>query len=424
MMKIKPKEYMTRRLILFMGAMVLANIGSHMYEPLLPLYLKDLNASVVDIGWFFTIAQIIPLTMQILGGWVSDRLGRLRSVAIGSFIGMFAYIPLIFAPSWQWALLGEGMGGITRSLIAPSFMAFIAEESTETNRARVYGFSETLFMIVAVVGPPLGGWLAEGFGFRIMLTVSFLTYTLATIIRIAMARTAIRNSEEFAEKLTVKGLQLNLKIMIVMLLAGGLFTWILISDGIRDITWTLSFNLMPLYLEEIGDLSLQQIGWLNSIFGLFIMLLTIPSGWLSDKKGERYSIAAGFLFQAIAFFVFIRVNSVVGFYAAAGILGMGFGLMMPAFSSLTSKMVPEKQRGTAFGLLSTSLGIISLPAPAIGAQMWDKVNPQFPFRITAWLSLIAVIPVWLKFKNPEKELLQFEQRLESVGFTNNKQGDL
>ncbi len=339
-----------------MGAMVLANIGAHMYEPLLPLYLKDLNASVVDIGWFFTIAQIIPLTMQILGGWVSDRLGRLRSVAIGSFIGMFAYIPLIFAPTWQWALLGEGLGGITRSLIAPSFMAFIAEESTETNRARVYGFSETLFMIVAVVGPPLGGWLAEGFGFRIMLTVSFLTYTLATIIRIAMARSAIRNSEEAAEKLTVKGLQVNLKIMIVMLLAGGLFTWILISDGIRDITWTLSFNLMPLYLEEIGDLSLQQIGWLNSIFGLFMMLLTIPSGWLSDKKGERFSIAAGFLFQAIAFFVFIRVNSVAGFYAAAGILGMGFGLMMPAFSSLTSKMVPEKQRGTAFGTLKHQPG--------------------------------------------------------------------
>ncbi|MFN2158682.1 MAG: MFS transporter [Anaerolineales bacterium] len=421
MIKIKPNEYMTRRLMVFMSAMVLANIGGHMYEPLLPLYLKDLDASVVEIGWFFTIAQIIPLTMQILGGWASDRLGRLRSVAIGSFVGVFAYIPLIFAPSWEWALLGEGLGAITRSLIGPSFMAFIAEESTETNRARVYGFSETLFMVVAVIGPPLGGLLAEGFGFRIMLSVSFLLYILATIIRIAMARSAVRNSEETAEKLTVRGLLVNLRIMVIMLLTGGLFTWILISDGIRDITWTLSFNLMPLYLDEIGGLSLQQIGWLNSIFGLFMMLLTIPSGWLSDKKGERYSIVAGFLFQAIAFFVFVRVSGLIGFYAAAGILGMGFGLMMPAFNSLTSKVVPEKQRGTAFGLLSTSLGIMSLPAPAIGAQLWDKVNPQLPFRITAWLSLFAVIPVWLKFKSPEKEKKRFEEKMESARITNKKQ---
>ena len=386
-----------------MSAMILANIGGHMYEPLLPLYLKDLGASVVDIGWFFTIALIIPLTMQILGGWVSDNLGRLRSVAIGSLFGMLGYVGLIFAPTWQWALIGEGLGAVTRSLIAPSYLAFIAEESTEGNRARVYGFTETLFMIVAVVGPPLGGFLADNYGFRLMLFVSFGLYTLATIVRIWMARSASRDIESNPSKLTLPGLRKDLGIMLGLLLAGGIFTWILLSDGIRDITWTLSFNLMPLYLEEIGGLSLQQIGWLQGLFGLFMMLLTIPSGWLSDKKGERYSIVAGFLFQALAFFVFVRVASLTGFYVAAAILGMGFGLMIPAFDSLTSKVVPEKQRGTAFGLLSTSLGIISLPAPAIGAQLWERFNPQLPFRLTAWLSLLAIIPVWLKFKTPPAE---------------------
>ncbi len=392
-----------KRLTLFMSAMILANIGGHMYEPLLPLYLKDLGASVVDIGWFFTIALIIPLTMQILGGWVSDNLGRLRSVAIGSLFGMLGYVGLIFAPTWQFALIGEGLGAVTRSLIAPSYLAFIAEELTEGNRARVYGFTETLFMIVAVVGPPLGGFLADNYGFRLMLLVSFGLYTLATIVRIWMARTASRDIESNPSKLTLPGLRKDLGIMLGLLLAGGIFTWILISDGIRDITWTLSFNLMPLYLEEIGGLSLQQIGWLQGLFGLFMMLLTIPSGWLSDKKGERYSIVAGFLFQALAFFVFVRVASLTGFYAAAALLGMGFGLMIPAFDSLTSKVVPEKQRGTAFGLLSTSLGIISLPAPAIGAQLWERFNPQLPFRLTAWLSLLAIIPVWLKFKSPPEE---------------------
>jgi len=392
-----------KRLTLFMSAMILANIGGHMYEPLLPLYLKELGASVVDIGWFFTIAQIIPLTMQILGGWVSDNLGRLRSVAIGSLFGMLGYIGLIFAPTWQWALIGEGLGAVTRSLIAPSYLAFIAEASLESNRARVYGLTETLFMIVAVVGPPLGGFLADNYGFRAMLFVSFGLYTLATIARIWMARTAGRDVESNPSKLTLPGLRKDLGIMLGLMVAGGIFTWILISDGIRDITWTLSFNLMPLYLEEIGGLSLQQIGWLQGLFGLFMMLLTIPSGWLSDKKGERYSIVSGFLFQALAFFVFVRVASLTGFYAAAALLGIGFGLMIPAFDSLTSKVVPEKQRGTAFGLLSTSLGIVSLPAPAIGAQLWERFNPQLPFRLTAWLSLLAVIPVWLKFKSPPAE---------------------
>jgi hypothetical protein len=55
-------------------------------------------------------------------------------------------------------------------------------------------------------------------------------------------------------------------------------------------------------------------------------------------------------------------------------------------------------RGTAFGLFHTSLGVVSLPAPWIGAQLWERVNPRFPFNLTAWISLLTVVPVWLKFK--------------------------
>jgi len=57
---------------MFMLTMVLANVAGHMYEPLLPLYLKSLNANVVQVGLFFTLSQIIPLALQILGGWISD----------------------------------------------------------------------------------------------------------------------------------------------------------------------------------------------------------------------------------------------------------------------------------------------------------------------------------------------------------------
>jgi hypothetical protein len=57
-------------------------------------------------------------------------------------------------------------------------------------------------------------------------------------------------------------------------------------------------------------------------------------------------------------------------------------------------------RGTAFGLFSTSLGVISLPSPWIGAQLWDRVNPQFPFMLTAIVLLLSVIPIWIKFKLP------------------------
>ena len=65
---VKTEPYITKTLLLFLLAMILANIGGEMYGMLLPLYLKELNATVVQIGLFFTISQVIPLVVQILGG--------------------------------------------------------------------------------------------------------------------------------------------------------------------------------------------------------------------------------------------------------------------------------------------------------------------------------------------------------------------
>jgi len=336
----KQKPLLSNLMLLFMLAMVLANIGGNMYEPLLPLYLQELDANIVQVGLFFTLSQIIPLALQILGGWLSDSLGRLRSIALGSIAGAFSYVGLILAPSWQWLLLSQGLGSVTRALVAPSFGAFIAENSSEENRAKVYGITDTIFMIVSVIGPPLGGFLAFRFGFRFMLLCAGIIYLVATLIRVGMARKAAKSSEASPEKLSLSKLKDNLGTMFGLIFAGGLISWILITDGVRDTAYALSFNLLPIYLEDIGGLSIQEIGLLESVFGVFMMLVTIPAGWLADKKGERIGIALGYALQFVALMFFVRTTSFWGYSIAWAILGLGVGMMSPAYNSLISKAVP------------------------------------------------------------------------------------
>jgi MFS family permease len=355
---VKTGPRLNKMLVLFMVAMILANMGGEMYGMLLPLYLKELNASVVQIGLFFTISQVIPLVVQILGGWVSDSLGRLRSIAFGSVAGNLTYIGFIFAPTWQWVLSGQVFSAITRSLIGPSYSAFIAEQSDEHNRAQLFGISDTLFMVVGVLGPPLGGYLADAYGFRIMLGVAWVLYFLATIIRVSMARTAARGLEANPRKLTMDNLRQNLGAMLGLLLSGGVITWVLITDGIRDIAYSLSGNLIPVFLEGIGGLSFQQIGWLGSVFSVCMMLVTIPAGRLADKKGERIGIVIGFASEFMAMFGLMQANSFLGYAAVHALFGLGVGMMSPAYNSLISKAVPEKLRGTA-----SSMG----RGPALGA---------------------------------------------------------
>jgi MFS family permease len=256
-------------------------------------------------------------------------------------------------------------------------------------------------MVISVVGPPLGGYLADAYGFRIMLVVAWVFYFFATIIRVGMSRKAARGEEANPQKLSLLNLRTNLGAMIGLLLSGGLITWILITDGVRDIAWSLSYNLLPVYLEQIGGMTFQQIGWLGSVFGVCMMLVTIPAGWLADKKGERVGIVIGFLVEFIAMFTFLNVKGFWGYAMVWAILGLGTGMMSPAYNSLISKAVPEKLRGTAFGLFGTSVGLVSLPAPAIGAMLWERYSPKMPFYVTGLAALFSTIPAWYKFKLPK-----------------------
>ncbi len=402
-MSTRSQPILSRPLQVFLGSMILANIAGEMHKPLLALYLHSLGATVGQIGLFFTLSALVPLALQIFGGWLSDVIGRLEAIAVGSLLGVASYVVMLVAPTWQWLLLASAAGALCSSFVAPSFQAFIAEQSAEGARGRVYGIVESIYAVVGVVGPPIGGYLAEKYGFRFMFVVAAVLYFGATLVRLWMARDARRAEAAVAEpraKPTLRGLGTNLAAMAGLVVAGGLVTWIMISDGVRDIAFSLSSQLEPLYMQNVAGLTTTEIGWLASIASLATMLLMTPAGWLSDRKGERLGIVAGFAIVAAGLLAFVSSRVFAGFALAWAMFGVGDALIRPAYSALISKAIPEKLRGTAFGLFSTSLGLVSLPAPFIGAQLWEHFGASVPFYVPM-VALVALLPVmWVKFKLP------------------------
>ena len=99
--------------------------------------------------------------------------------------------------------------------------------------------------------------------------------------------------------------------------------------------------------------------------------------------------------------IFLQVSAFLGFAVCWIVFGIGVGLLSPAYQSLISKVVPQKMLGTFTGLFRSSLGLISLPAPYLGARLWERFSPRTPFLITSIAALITIIPTWLFFKVPE-----------------------
>jgi MFS family permease len=387
----------------FLAAMILANIAGQMAYTNLSLYMLDLGATVVEVGLVFTLASLVPLVLQIFGGWLSDTIGRLRVIAMGSSAAVFGYLIFSVAPSWEWVLLGLSVEYISNSMVGPSFNSYISEQSDESQRGRVFGMASSLYMVVTVIGPALGGFLAYRLGFQPMLRVAFLFYLSATLLRIWMATRERFEARRDAQKPTWSAFRTEIASMFGLLVGGGILTWIWVTDALGDMSFNMIDQLMPIFLSDVGGLNLEQIGFVNAARGAAIILSAPLGGWLVDKYSEKATIALGFALAATALAALVLAHSFAGFILAMLIFGLGTGALMPGYESLISKVVPENKRGLAFGLFGTTLGILSLPFPFIGAQLWERISPQTPFLFVVAACLVSVPLVWWKFGLAKKE---------------------
>jgi MFS family permease len=368
-----------------------------------PVFLRELGADIRQIGLFFTIAMIFPLILRILGGWLSDTIGRLRALLLGSLAGALAYIPYALAPNWQVALFGPALLSVATALIAPSFRGYIADTSNEAVLGRVFGLAETVRNIAWILGPPLGGFLAQQFGYRWMFAAAIFSYASAATTFLLMTRGLGHRELKHARRPSLTSLKRSLRDMLALMLSGGLVTWLLITDGVYDIASKMSFDLMPVYLSDIAGLTKQSIGLLDGIHGIAWVAFSLLGGWLVDKTSERPGVIIGLTIIIVSRLVFAFATGFWGFALSWIMLGVGGAVIQPALNSLVVKGVPSHLLGITFALLSTSLGLISLPFPWIGSQIWNLLGPKAPFLTTVVVGCLSLIPAWFKLVIPETQ---------------------
>jgi MFS family permease len=390
-----------RRIVIFLIGMALTQFSTVMPLIQIPVYIRELGASIIDVGVFFTVSMIFPLLVKLLGGWLSDSLGRLRVIFIGSLTGVLTYAAYAIAPSWQAALVAPALNAITASLTIPAYFAFIADITPESSRGRMYGIAQTVTLAAAVVAPPIGGLIGASMGYRVMFAVSTVVFGVSALIFFYLLRTApsLQVSEQ---EFSARSFRTSLSQMAGLFMAGGVVTWILIVDGVRDIAFKLSFDLMPVYLSDIASINKEGLGLIAGIHWFARLISLYPAGVLVDRTSERTGIVAALVSVISSRLVFALSEDFLGFAASGFLLGIGGSLFQPAGSSLITKVVPRHLRGIAFGLLATSLSIFSLPAPWIGSQIWELLGPKFPFLLTVVLGSLVILPAWYKLVVPPK----------------------
>ncbi len=166
---------MNRKVAIFSISLLPLMVSSGMMYSVLPLYISDeLGANRIQIGLLFTTAAITGTLTSIYIGKLADRVGRKPLILLAQIL--FAMVMLVYSSIkyYLYAFPVHVLEGFAWASVGVAAPAFIADITGKDERGEAMGIYNTVWSLGWVIGPFLGGTLAEIFGFRFMLRVSFL----------------------------------------------------------------------------------------------------------------------------------------------------------------------------------------------------------------------------------------------------------
>jgi DHA1 family tetracycline resistance protein-like MFS transporter len=314
-------------------------VGFGIIIPLLPFYAQTFGASPLVIGLLFASFSLSQLLAAPVLGDLSDRWGR-RPVLIFSLLGtVVSFVMLALAHSLAVLFAARIVDGLSGGNITTA-RAYIADISTEENRAKSFGLLGAAFGLGFIVGPALGAAFS-----RISYTAPIWAAAAITVLAMALAwlwlpETVHRNQ------------------------AGGRSPWHALRDlwnrpHIRvlftiDFAYWTAFAVYQTTFALFGarrfGFDAAHIGYLLSAFGfLGVVVQGALVGPIVRALGERRTLTIGLLFAAAGWGGSALTHSLGVFEGMLVPGAIGIGLCNATLSALVSKSAGRDEQGRVQG---------------------------------------------------------------------------
>ncbi len=387
-----------KKAILFIFITLLVDCtGIGIIIPVVPSLIQQLTGSNVSEaatygGWLtFAYAIMQFIFSPVLGG-LSDRYGR-RPVLLISLLGLgIDYLFLFFAPDLWWLFVGRIIAGICGASFTTA-SAYIADISTEENRAQNFGMIGAAFGLGFIVGPLLGS-LFSSFGVRVPFlaaaALSLLNWAYGYFILPESLSKENRRPFDW-KRANPLGSLLHLKKYPAILGLILAMVLIYIAGHAAQSTWTF-FTIERFHWNE------QWIGYSIAFVGVTVAL--VQGGlirYTTKILGTNKSVIVGLLFYVIGFtlFAFASQGWMMFVFMIPYALG---GIAGPALQGLMTGHVPSNEQGELQGAITSLVSLTSIVGPLLMTSLFSFFTaqgapfyfPGAPFMMGAVLSLLSV----------------------------------
>ncbi|MES2344102.1 MAG: MFS transporter [Pseudomonadota bacterium] len=368
------------------------DISSEMIHSLLPVFLVvGLGASPALVGLIEGIAEATASITKVFSGWLSDRLGRRKMLAVlGYGLGAITkpIFPLAVTPFEVLGArfadrIGKGIRGAPRD-------ALVADVTPKELRGAAFGLRQSLDTVGAFLGPLIAVGLMALLDddMRAVFGYAVIPAGIAVLLLVLGVEEPPASQVPHAAKAPIRWAEVK---------AIGAPFWLAVAVGVLFTMARFSEAFLVLRGADAG-IPLSLIPFVLIAMNLVYALVSAPAGSLSDRLGRKGLLMLGTAVLIGADLVLAWVGTIAGVVAGVALWGLHMGLTQGLLAALVADTAPARLRGTAFGLFNLATGVTLLAASVLAGAIWSARGAPATFLTGGGFALLALVGVLVLLK--------------------------
>ncbi|RII35826.1 MFS transporter [Clostridium chromiireducens] len=380
----------------------IALLGQGMVIPILPEYLKQFNAGGSVAGYLVAVFGAAQFLFSPIGGRFSDKYGRKKMILAGLFLTVISDFMFAISQELIWLYIARFIGGIGLGIMIPSNLAYIADTTTKETRAKGMGYFSAAINLGMVLGPGIGGVIAQ-LGIRVPYFWASTLGLVATVLTIGLPETL-----SIEKRNSLKNLKKNESIsrQFIQSFHTPYFPYLILI-------FIMTFGLVnyetvySLYVEQKYGFNSQYISvliTLGAIIGIIIQVGLIDK--VIKRFGEYKLIRFSLLMTAIALLLMlIKVNFIYLLVVSAIFFAFN-SFLRPTVSTMLSNKAGDQQ-GFVSGLSNTYTSFGNIIGPLMAGNLFDK-HINLPYAVGALILIGTIGITFIGNKSYKEEVAENE----------------
>jgi DHA1 family multidrug resistance protein-like MFS transporter len=388
-----PAETWRRNLYVLWFGTFMNGVANSMIVPFIPLYIHELGDFTTEETTFWSglIFSATFLTMAVISpfwGKLADRKGR-KLMLLRSSISMSIVICAMGFVSNVYQLLALRIFLGLLAGFKQNAIALMASTAPKEKGGQVLGTLETGSVAGVLIGPVIGGVIAQFFGYRMAF---FCTGAILFVVFI-FALTMVK--ENFQPVIGEKA-KANFRDFLGQLKNPKIIFGMLLTTMIIQITNTSINPMLSLYVKQIVGES-QHISLYSGIIaalpGISTLIAAPRFGRLGDRYGTHKILMGGLILSICLFLPMAYVQNLWQLGALRVLIGIADAALVPSIQAILMKNSPQAVTGRVFSYNQTAQSTGNVIGPMIGSTISGMLGFPAVFFVTSLFAMINFLTV-------------------------------